>query len=433
MVDESDGIEEAIDGQTRLLITAAAQAGERLARAREDALRRATARNEREARELQSRFAAEQRSVRAHLEGVQRPEWWDRATPERIAQAYESAVAWRHEEPEAARAEQRISDELRERHGITPDQLRAQVAADRGEQAPARYILTEGHDNAKKPREISRDDALEVIDGMSRAGDLTPTRTQRFDDMRTWIGQDRDVDLAIAAKFPQIMTEDQRTAVHRAEQQAAATKQDKPFELGYTIDENTTGTHQYSKEEALSVLERVSADRAADRSAYLGSDFETWLGKDPDVDRALVEKFGAHMSEERLVAVRQAQADQERADERRDRTEASQVMAEAAFEEDRAQSRPDDPAAAAEHEQHAQDAREEAGNKYDSAERRASMAADLEAQGHDYETVDRQMRADVSQGAPATDATKGSRAPRARKGRARAGSTRQRERGGLSR
>lgn len=343
MVDESDGIEEAIEGQTRLLITAAAQAGERLARAREDALRRATAKSEREARELQSRFAAEQRSVRAHLEGVQRPEWWDRATPESIAQAYESAVAWRHEEPEAARAEQRITDELRERHGITPDQLRAQVAAARGEQAPARYVLTEGHDKAKTAREISRDDALEVIDGMSRAGDLTPTRAQRFEDMRTWIGQDRDVDLAIAAKFPQLMTEDQR------------------------------------------------------------------------------------------AAVRQAEADQERADERRDRTEAAEVMAEATLEEDRAQGRQDDPAAAAEHEEHAQDAREEAGRDYDSAERRASTAADLEAQGHDHETVDRQMRADVSQGAPATDATKGSRAPRARKGHAHAGASRQRERGGLSR
>ena len=54
MVDESDGIEEAVEGQMRLLVTAAAQAGDRLARMREDALRRAQATSEREARELQT-------------------------------------------------------------------------------------------------------------------------------------------------------------------------------------------------------------------------------------------------------------------------------------------------------------------------------------------------------------------------------------------
>lgn len=345
MVDESDGIEEAVEGQMRLLVTAAAQAGDRLARMREDALRRAQATSEREARELQSRLAAEQRAVRADLAGVQRADWWEKATPQRIAQAYESAVAWRDEEPEAARAEARITDELRTRHGISPDQLRAQVAAERGEQGPARYVLTEGYDDQKTTRDITRDDALAVIDRTARAGDLTPTRRQQFEDMRGWIGQDQDVDLAIAAKFPQIMTEEQRDAVRRAEAEHQA--------------------------------------------------------------------------------------------EQRDRAEAAALMAEATAEEDRAQDsredRRDRPAPAAEHEQRADSAREEAGAKYDSAERRATTAADLESQGHDHETVARQMRADVSQGAPATEATSGSRAPRARKGRGRGGASRQRERGGLAR
>ncbi|MGO1567421.1 MAG: hypothetical protein ACTHXC_05275 [Brachybacterium sp.] len=344
MVDESDGIEEAIEGQMRLLVTAAAQAGDRLARMREDALRRAQATSEREARELQSRLAAEQRAVRADLAGVQRDDWWEKATPERIAQAYESAVTWRDEEPEAARAEARIVDELRTRYGITPDQLRAQVAAERGEQGPARYALTEGYYDQETTRDITRDDALALIDRTPRAGDLTPTRRQQFEDMRGWIGQDRDVDLAIAAKFPQIMTEEQRDAVRRAE------------------------------------------------------------------------------------------AEHQRQAEQRDRAEATALMAEATAEEDRAQGRGEDrPDLAAEHEQRADSAREEAGSKYDSAERRASTAADLESQGHDHETVARQMRADVSQGAPATEATKSNRAPRARKGRGRTGTSRQRERGGLSR
>lgn len=344
MVDESDGIEEALEGQMRPLVTAAAQAGDRLARMREDALRRAQATSEREARELQSRLAAEQRAVRADLAGVQRADWWEKATPERIAQAYESAVAWRDEEPEAARAEARIIDELRTRHGITPDQLRAQVAAERGEQGPARYVRTEGYDDQKTTRDITPDDALALIDRAPRAGDLTPTRRQQFEDMRGWIGQNRDVDLAIVAKFPQIMTEEQ------------------------------------------------------------------------------------------LEAVRRAEAEHQRQAEHRDRDEAAALMAEATAEEDREQNRREDrPDVAAEHEQRADNAREEAGTKYDSAERRASTAANLESRGYDHETVARQMRADVSQSAPATEATNASRAPRARKSRGRTGTNRQRERGGLSR
>ena len=59
MAEESDGIAEAFEGQLRVLVTAAGQVGERIARAREDALRRAQAASEREARELRTRFEAE--------------------------------------------------------------------------------------------------------------------------------------------------------------------------------------------------------------------------------------------------------------------------------------------------------------------------------------------------------------------------------------
>lgn len=435
MVDESDGIEEAIEGQTRLLVTAAAQAGDRMARMREDALRRAQATSEREARELQSRLAAEQRAVRADLAGVQRADWWEKATPERIAQAYESAVAWRDEEPEAARAEQRIIDELRTRHGITPDQLRAQVAAERGEQAPARYVLTEGYDDQKTTRDISRDDALALIDRTPRAGDLTPTRRQQFEDMRGWIGQDRDVDLAIAAKFPQIMTEDQRAAVRRAvaEQQRASEPR---FEVYQMVQEHDS-SRDLGKAGALEMIEKTAGTQPGTESRQLGNDMRQWVGKDPDVDRALAQTHPQLLTEEQLATIERAEAERQRQAEQRDRAEAAALMAEATAEENRAQERhedrPDRPALADEHEQRAESAREEAVTKYDSAERRASTAADLESQGHDHETVARQMRADISQSAPATEATKDSRAPRARKGRGHSGANRQRERGGLTR
>ena len=129
MVEETDGIEEAFAGQVRVLITAAGQIGERLARAREQALRRAQAHSEQETREMHSRLEAEQRAARAELGSVYRAEWWDRATPAQIGHAYQVARAWGHEGPEAVRAEQRIRDELRTRYGIDADNTGATPAA----------------------------------------------------------------------------------------------------------------------------------------------------------------------------------------------------------------------------------------------------------------------------------------------------------------
>lgn len=121
MAEETDGIEEAFEGQVRILVTAAGQVAERLARAREQALRRAQAHSEQQAREMQSRLEAERRAARAELASVYRADWWDQATPEQIGHAYQAARAWAQDDPEAVRAEQRIRDELRTRYGIDAD------------------------------------------------------------------------------------------------------------------------------------------------------------------------------------------------------------------------------------------------------------------------------------------------------------------------
>lgn len=129
MAEETDGIEEAFDGQIRVLVTAAGQVGERIARAREEALRHAQAATEQEARELRSRVEAEHRTARAELGNVHRTDWWDRATPEQIANTYQVARAWSQEDPEAVRAEQRIRDEVRTRYGVDVDQTSADPQA----------------------------------------------------------------------------------------------------------------------------------------------------------------------------------------------------------------------------------------------------------------------------------------------------------------
>lgn len=129
MAEETDGIEEAFEGQIRVLVTAAGQVGERIARAREEALRNAQAHSEQEARELRSRLEAEHRAARAELGNVYRAEWWDRATPAQIGHTYQVARAWSQEDPEAVRAEQRMRDELRTRYGVDVDNTNADPAA----------------------------------------------------------------------------------------------------------------------------------------------------------------------------------------------------------------------------------------------------------------------------------------------------------------
>lgn len=118
MAEESDGIEEAFEGQMRMVAMTAARAGEMFARAREDARRRAQQSSEREARELTSRLEAEKLAARAQYADVQRSEWWDRATPDEIGQRFQTARAWQNEDPEAARAEQHMRGEIKSRYGI---------------------------------------------------------------------------------------------------------------------------------------------------------------------------------------------------------------------------------------------------------------------------------------------------------------------------
>lgn len=143
MAEDTDGIEEALAGQIRVMVTAAGVVGEGIARAREQQQRRARAASEQEARALQSRFSAEQQAARLELSYVHRPEWWSHATPEQIGRSYQVARAWAREDPEAVRAEQRIRDELRSRYSIdvtstNADPAAVRAAVERAEQNRAR-------------------------------------------------------------------------------------------------------------------------------------------------------------------------------------------------------------------------------------------------------------------------------------------------------
>lgn len=304
---DGDGIEDALEGVVRVAITAAGRAGEMLAREREQQMRQAQARSQQEAAELASRLAAERDAARASLAPVYRPEWWDSAQPEDIARAYQTARAWSDVDPEAVRAEQRITDELRNRYGID---LPASSASD-----PA--AVREAMDRAEEARSAAAGERStaqnEVIEGASVIAEADA--------------------------------------------------------IDGVVDELDQRRHDAGRDDVQGVTDALS-------------------GAEPQPT--------VHDAQESTVGVPGASAD------------ADQFSAGAAELDDRG------------------------AVLYDSADRRQAMASQLDGKA-DAATIDARVRADVAQGAPATDATKSasSRTPKARPNRNQ--STRQAQKGQLSR
>ncbi|MDP9989389.1 colicin import membrane protein [Arthrobacter oryzae] len=126
---ESDGIEEAIEGMSRVGLTVACRLGEQLARAREQELRRAQAAEEQLARELQARFDAERAAARAQFAPVMDNRWWDTASGRDVERVHETATAWKDYDPAARDAAEVIRDQVQRRYGLDLDNLGADEAS----------------------------------------------------------------------------------------------------------------------------------------------------------------------------------------------------------------------------------------------------------------------------------------------------------------
>lgn len=168
---ESDGVEESFEGLVRVAVTAGARFGESLARMREQMAREAEARSLQESRELQARFQAERQAAVSGLSNVQRPDWWDKASPDDIGRAFATAKAWEQHDPEAANAKNRVEDELRNRYGVDvndvdadPTRVREQVArleAERVESLAAEERSKEAQERADAERLMREGDQLD--------------------------------------------------------------------------------------------------------------------------------------------------------------------------------------------------------------------------------------------------------------------------------
>ena len=126
---EPDGINEVFQSGARVAVTAGGLMAERIIRQREQAQRDAEAASRQAARELQARLDSERAAAAAALAPVGRDEWWDRAGPQEIGVAWETANAWRDVDADAQRSADRIRDELRRRYAIDVDSLGAEPAA----------------------------------------------------------------------------------------------------------------------------------------------------------------------------------------------------------------------------------------------------------------------------------------------------------------
>lgn len=120
---ESDGIEEAFEGQVRVGLLVAGRVAEELARQRERSAREAEQQSLQAARDLADRVAAERTTARASLAPIERDAWWERATPRDIEVAWQTARQWQDVEPDARRATETIREQVRDRYGIDVDTL----------------------------------------------------------------------------------------------------------------------------------------------------------------------------------------------------------------------------------------------------------------------------------------------------------------------
>jgi hypothetical protein len=130
---ESDGIEETLEQVMRVSITAAARAGQAAARRRQQEAQRLLDESEVRAGQLQARADAEMRAARTAYAGVEDPIWWATASPRDVAAAYETATAWSDIDEAAARARDRIEQELRERYAVDPADGQDVGAGDRSD------------------------------------------------------------------------------------------------------------------------------------------------------------------------------------------------------------------------------------------------------------------------------------------------------------
>jgi colicin import membrane protein len=164
-MNESDGIEEAIEGISRVGLTVAGRLGEQLARAHEQELRRAQAVEEQQARELQVRFDAGRAAARAQFAPVMDNRWWDTASGRDIERVHEAATAWKDHDPVARDAADVIRDQVQRRYGLDVNNL----GADDASVAEALLEAERDRERAEQERRAGREENAQAVQLLAEA------------------------------------------------------------------------------------------------------------------------------------------------------------------------------------------------------------------------------------------------------------------------
>ncbi len=118
-----EGIDDVVDRGLRQLLAAGGQIAESVARLRQELLRRQQQTTERMGQEYVREVATDRANMRAVLAPVNETEWWNRASAEQVAGAYQAAEAWKDYDPAALAAATKIRDEVKTRYGIDTEDL----------------------------------------------------------------------------------------------------------------------------------------------------------------------------------------------------------------------------------------------------------------------------------------------------------------------
>lgn len=157
---EADGMDEAVDGAMRTGLMVAARIGEQLARMREEEQRNIAAAEEQRARQLQERFDAQRAAARAQLAPTARDDWWNKATPDMIGQAHQTATAWKAYDPEAAQAAEHIREQVKAHYGIDVNNSGADEASVSAALTQVQQARTEAENERTKAAAARTDEAV---------------------------------------------------------------------------------------------------------------------------------------------------------------------------------------------------------------------------------------------------------------------------------
>lgn len=337
-MEPDDGLEEAVDGRMRVLLTVAAHVGENVARARENQYHQNQTQSETEARQLQDRLDAERAVARAEMSKTQREDWWDRATPIEIAYTYQVACTWSGEDPEAARTQDKIRTELKNRYDLDVDNLNADPAAVQTavQRAYNNHATTQREHRRSNREQTEAHLLLSVANREELLDSLNPTGT-----IQTEYGPEHRATAPLAANMVPLS---QTQNIHGTETitiyRGVPTDVDQTINSGDYITTNPQLAADYAGTGNV-IQEDVPAAHILD-----------------DLDEPGGEEYIYRPPQE--TPTRSATPGQ---------------------------------------------ALEDSKNLYDSSERRAAMASELEASGMEQELIATRMRADISQAKPATQAT----------------------------